>query len=337
MRGRQALAECTRSKPLVSDACEELLEHLERFDQRARRLASGFQRIGRFQLARQGRRRRDLRKLGAVVGLRATTRHRGQGSLSSDRGHQRGSLVRARDCARQRRGAVVERSQLLRNLIAHRVRVRPPRLLVPGERPVDECHETRGGIGSHCRKRGSGARSGDLERRVAAVVEVQSHPGQQREHRRPDREDVSRFVDLAPVPRRLLGRHEAWGSNHHAGRQIAHVANARDSEVDHLHIAAVRDVEVGGLQVAMENAGAMTRGEQVEHAFGHAQHRGGRQLVPGPLPLSLDGRSLELFHHEEWLAQLGGALVEHGHETRMLHRASDPCLTLEAFPGLGIA
>ena len=113
-------------------------------------------------------------------------------------------------------------------------------------------------------------------------------------------------------------------------------AQARDAEVEHLRHAVLREEDVLGLDVAMNDAGGVRRGEDVEQAVGDRERvlraAGGS---PNAARARVGRLAFEELHHEEGRAVLGLVVVEDAHDARMVHRVRDVPLAREARADVG--
>ena len=118
-----------------------------------------------------------------------------------------------------------------------------------------------------------GPKAGDRRRRLGDLhlhhrdrgvrIERQA-TGQQTIEHDAHRVEIRAAVDLAAE--HLLRRHVGGRAHHVAAvREVLAAENARDAEVHHLDRAALGNHHVGGLEVAMHDAGAMRVSERVEH------------------------------------------------------------------------
>ena len=122
-------------------------------------------------------------------------------------------------------------------------------------------------------------RRGDEHLR-GALSRVHGLAGDQREERRTDRPDVRLRVDLRAIADRLLGRHEARRAEEKARRRLLGAEarlHLREAEVEDLEAPFLRDEEVVRLDVAMDDALLVRRGEHVEELLADLVHVGERK------------------------------------------------------------
>jgi hypothetical protein len=226
----------------------------------------------------------------------------------------------------------------------HRVGVGPAVLAVEGQRPVDDVRRLR----RHARLDGGdlarGHRHGREEQLVDVVRLVDELPGQQGEHRRADGPEIAARVDRVPVPERLLRRHERRRPHRAARRRQppgaraeGNVAHPRQAEVEHLDLPGPGEEEVLRLDVAVDDALLVGRGEHVEQLIGDREHLGRLEPLPGaPRGPGVDGLTLEQLHHQEDCAVLRGVVVEHGDRARVIDGIGRVALAEEALARLRV-
>ncbi len=124
-------------------------------------------------------------------------------------------------------------------------------------------------------------------------------------------------------------RHHARLARRHRGVGGAALeGEARDTEVEQLHLAAVGDQDVAGLDVAMHDQAAVRVAHRVAHGQEEAQAR--RDVEPRLVAVAIDRRALDVFHDEVWQAVGGRAAVEQPRDVRMFQ----PCQDLALGPEL---
>ena len=108
------------------------------------------------------------------------------------------------------------------------------------------------------------------------------------------------------------------------------VERPRDAEVEHLDAAVARDEEVRGLDVAVDDARRVRRGEHVEQL---AADRDGHRARAARRPSGSSSWStdvpVEQLHDEERRAVLGDVVVHDAHGARVLHRVGGVPLAQE--------
>ena len=105
---------------------------------------------------------------------------------------------------------------------------------------------------------------GDLVERLHQAVGLERlAPDDQLEEHRPYAEHVAAAVDLGALD--LLGRHVVGRSEDDAGGGHGGGGESGDAEVHDLHRAVLTDEDVGGLDVAVDDAGLVGVGQPVQH------------------------------------------------------------------------
>ena len=134
--------------------------------------------------------------------------------------------------------------------------------------------------------------------------------------RHAQREDVARRAERLAAS--LLGRHVVAGAHHHARRRqrLADlVETPGDPEIGELRVTAVVEQHVGRLDVAMDDAGRVGRGECRRHLGADPGDVGRRQRSRAGEPFGERSAGDE-FHHDVQRPVVGTG-VEHGHRVRV--------------------
>jgi hypothetical protein len=108
------------------------------------------------------------------------------------------------------------------------------------------------------------------------------------------------------------------------------LARARDAEVEHAQALTRGHEEVLGLEIAVDDAALVGRGEDVEQRVGDRQHLVEREAPARPrLRPLLERLALEQLHDQKRPA-LVAVVVEHRHRARVPHRVRHVALAQEA-------
>ena len=222
----------------------------------------------------------------------------------------------------------------------HLARGREPALDLPRERAVDHADE----LGRHGRidrgHRGDGLVRREQEGLLLGAPAVDALAGDERVEQRAHGEEVGASVDAVELTLGLLGGHVRGRAEREAERLVALVANlllAGDAEVEQLHGAARREEDVRGLEVAVNDASAVARGEAVEDALGDVERALGRDGLAGAPPVVAHGLAFEQLHDEEGLVSLGRVVVQHADARRVPDLVRHVRLSKEPLHDRGIA
>ena len=198
---------------------------------------------------------------------------------------------------------------------AHHRGRRVAAVTLEGERAIDDLRDLGRDVGEHRLQR----RRALLHRREEAVVAlwlvVHEASGERAEHDRAHREQIGARVDVVGLAARLLGRHVRRGAHDRAGRRVRvtelGIAQARETEVEHLDLPIFQREQVGRLDVAVDDALAVRGAEDVERLIGHREHVGRAQRTARADEPTLQRLALEQLHHEEHRSVVGLVVVEH--------------------------
>ena len=259
----------------------------------------------------------------------ADARHRlGDGALEPFVGRRRGRFAahRVEVAAELLGGAVAQLDGLLQAAVDERTQATGQ--LAP--QGVGEGRLVAQDGGEHLRRRAA------LER-VAAGRHLEEHDA--------ERKDVGARVHRLAA--RLLGGHVAGGAEHRpllgqvaagaaAGDLGLVVAADRlgDAEVEHLDAAVAGDHHVVGLEVAVEDALAVRRGERVHQRRGDGEEA--LELDPVARDEALEGLALDQLHGEE-VAAVGLLDRVDGDDVGVVEGGDRPRLAHEALPASRVA
>ncbi len=203
----------------------------------------------------------------------------------------------------------------------HGRRILPAVPLFEGERRIDERND--GG-----REAGNDAADGTRlpgrrvdEELLAARARVDVLTSDHGENRRADRPDVALAVDDRRRAERLLGGHKRGRPEEHAGARVGAgpghgVPGAGDAEIENLYSAIGEEEQVRRLDVPVDDPLRVGGGEHVEELIGDRKGDVDRQARPQ----ILHAAAAEQLHHEEGGAVFGHVVVDHQHDTGVLHR-----------------
>ena len=175
---------------------------------------------------------------------------------------------------------------------------------------------------------------GDLVEDRHEVVGVEGPPpGRELEEHAADAEQVAAPVHLRAL--HLLGGHVVRGSHDVPGAGHGGGGQARHPEVHDLHRPVFLDEDVGGLDVAVDDAGLVGVGEPGQHLHDHRHLPldGHRRGLAHRL---LEVLALQELHRDEGRAVGVAAEVEDGDQVRVLHLRDRPGLASEALLELGV-
>ena len=222
----------------------------------------------------------------------------------------------------------------------HRSGVRPAGALLEGDGAIDDAHEPRvEAVRDRGERAGRKVRRGD-EHLGGALTGVHGLAGDQREERRTDRPDVGLRVDLRAISDRLLRRHEARRAEEKARRRLLGAEarlHLREAEVEDLEATFLRDEQVVGLDVAMDDALLVRRGEHVEQLLAHLVHVGERKATALPDAARLEQLAFEQLHDEIGVTVLARVVVEDSHDAGMVHLVRRVALLEEAATSVDVA
>ncbi len=174
---------------------------------------------------------------------------------------------------------------------------------------------------------------GERARECRLPALVQRLPGQDLEQDRAQRIDVGRSVGRGGVAQ-LLGRHVPRSAEHvtrlrlalarceigDAREIVGFVEHAREPPVEHVDLAVLAEHDVRGLEVAMDDAAAVSEGDPAADVDERVQQRLER----------IRGESIQQCHageplHDEVRPALGiVAELVHGHDRRVIEPSLDP-------------
>ena len=178
-----------------------------------------------------------------------------------------------------------QRREETEHLAPHRRCVLEALLSLEGQRAIHTRDDLHRQIGGEIGDRRRGLRGCHDERLGLGARVIEALPGKCNIHACPDREDVGAPVDLGDETKRLLrsdvGRRTDCRSHARRLDPGACLTHARDTEVEHLHVAGVGDEDVPGLDVAMDDADLVALREEVEHGLEDAQRLLERDLTAG--------------------------------------------------------
>ena len=216
--------------------------------------------------------------------------------------------------------------QVLHHLVA------PPGILA--KRLVDDALQLRRHGGIRARQR----RLLALQHRGLHVRPGDAHegppPGDHLVEHHAERPDIGARVHVLPA--RLLWRHVIRGTDERArfgGERVRGAVRRggrrdqlREAEVEDLHEAVRTDDHVGGLDVAMDDAGGVRGGEGRRHLDGDVDGLGDRQELDEAL---IERHALDVLHRE--VAAPVGGLAEQVdvRDVRMAQGRGGACLPLE--------
>ncbi len=180
---------------------------------------------------------------------------------------------------------------------AHGLRVGPAVDLVKDEGPVDHLGDSRRDVlGERSQSSGLHAASAyhHLLHRLGVVHEM---PRNEREHGGADGPEVAPAVDLGRLAERLFRGHERRraddGARSRGALPLGALQEARDAEVEHLERSVLGQKQVLGLDVPVDDAFLVGRGEHLEQSIGEHADLPHRQEAPHLLASLVEGRSLE--------------------------------------------
>ncbi len=222
----------------------------------------------------------------------------------------------------------------------HLARAAPPSLGLPREGLVDEAHELGRQRRIHRRDGGHGLARGEVERLLLGPAPVDAAARDERVEERANREQIRAPVDAIDAAVGLLGRHVRWRAEREAERLVALVPRAffaRHAEVEQLDRAAPRHEDVRGLEIAMDDADRVTRGEAIEDALGDVERLRDGDCLARATPVIAHRLALEQLHDEERLVALGRVVVDHAHASGVADLVRDVRLAQEALDDRAIA
>ena len=165
-------------------------------------------------------------------------------------------------------------------------------------------------------------------------------PGQQEKEHRGEAPLIALAVHELALAPRLLRRHERRRSDHRVDetplRDVARQERARHAKVEDLEPAVFRKKDIRGLEIAVDEAGAVHGAKDVGNLVGPLQSL--REIQPPILAQAKRFKRLPLqqIHHQVWLSGLRVTVVEDTDDARVLHGVGEVPLGQKALAEIAV-